>query len=115
MKLSDIMSNAGLSTYAEIALVLFLLAFLGVDLAYYAWHRWTHEMNLGWATHVVHHQSEDYNLAVALRQSITSSMSSWPFYLPLALLGVPPVVFLTHTALNTLFPLYVLALGSPRP
>jgi hypothetical protein len=79
-----------------------LAAFLGVDFAYYWWHRWTHRSGLGWATHVVHHQSEDYNLAVALRQSMTSSLSSWPFYLPLALVGVPPGVFFLHTALNTL-------------
>jgi sterol desaturase/sphingolipid hydroxylase (fatty acid hydroxylase superfamily) len=84
-----------------------LVAFLGVDLAYYWWHRFTHVTNLGWATHVVHHQSEDYNLAVALRQSITSSLSSWPFYLPLALLGVPPVVFFTHSALNTLYQFWI--------
>jgi alkylglycerol monooxygenase len=96
-----------LASLPEGALTTHLLAFLGVDLAYYAWHRWTHEMNLGWATHVVHHQSEDYNLAVALRQSITSSMSSWPFYLPFALLGVPPVVFLTHSALNTLYQFWI--------
>jgi alkylglycerol monooxygenase len=84
-----------------------LLAFLGVDLAYYAWHRWTHESNLGWATHVVHHQSEEYNLAVALRQSVTSSLSSWPFYLPLALIGVPPAVFFLHSALNTLYQFWI--------
>ncbi|MEQ1568605.1 MAG: sterol desaturase family protein [Myxococcota bacterium] len=84
-----------------------LLTFLGVDLAYYAWHRWTHESSLGWATHVVHHQSEDYNLAVALRQSMTSSLSGWPFYLPLAALGVPVEVFALHTALNTLYQFWI--------
>ncbi len=84
-----------------------VVAFLGVDCAYYWWHRWTHEVNLGWTTHVVHHQSEEYNLAVALRQSITSSWSSWPFYLPLALLGVSPWVYGLHTALNTLYQFWI--------
>ena len=44
-----------------------VVALLGVDFAYYWWHRWTHEMNIGWVTHVVHHQSEDYNLGTALQ------------------------------------------------
>src|SRR5688500_12503379 len=45
------------------------IAFFGVDLCYYVWHRASHEVNVLWAVHVVHHQSEDYNLAVALRQA----------------------------------------------
>ncbi|MEQ1508388.1 MAG: sterol desaturase family protein, partial [Myxococcota bacterium] len=84
-----------------------VLAFLGVDLGYYAWHRFTHEVNVGWATHVVHHQSEEYNLAVALRQSVTSVLSSWPFQVPLALLGVSPLVLFTHAALNTLYQFWI--------
>jgi sterol desaturase/sphingolipid hydroxylase (fatty acid hydroxylase superfamily) len=84
-----------------------LLAFLGVDAMYYAWHRFTHECRLGWLTHVVHHQSEDYNLAVALRQTLTSAISSVPFYLPLAALGVPTEIFLLHTALNTLYQFWI--------
>jgi len=46
-----------------------VIAFFGVDFLYYWWHRASHEVNFFWAAHVVHHQSEDYNLAVALRQS----------------------------------------------
>src|SRR5689334_13728910 len=42
------------------------VAFVGVDFLYYWWHRSSHGVNLLWAAHVVHHQSEDYNLAVAL-------------------------------------------------
>ncbi len=64
--------------------------FLGVDLLYYWFHRWSHEMNAGWAAHIVHHQSEEYNLAVALRQGAFQGSFSWVFYLPLALLGFPP-------------------------
>lgn len=81
--------------------------FVVVDFLYYLWHRFTHEVNLGWATHVVHHQSEDYNLAVALRQSLTSTLSTLPFYLPLAFLGVPPLVFATCVALNTLYQFWI--------
>ena len=44
------------------------VAIVGVDFFYYWYHRFSHRTQVGWATHVVHHQSEEYNLAVALRQ-----------------------------------------------
>ncbi len=78
-----------------------------VDLFYYAYHRFSHRVNLGWATHVVHHQSEDYNLAVALRQSWFSKAYSWVFYIPLALLGLPAVVWLTCYALNLVYQFWI--------
>ena len=84
-----------------------LVAFVGVDFFYYWWHRLSHEVNLLWAAHVVHHQSEDYNLAVALRQSITTGWSAVPFYLPLAFLGVPPLVFAITHALSTLYQFWI--------
>ena len=76
--------------------------FLGVDFLYYWFHRLSHEVNAFWAAHVVHHQSEDYNLAVALRQGAFQGWFSWFFYLPLALLGFPPLMFLTLSSINTL-------------
>ena len=79
-----------------------LLAFLGVDLVYYCWHRWAHETNFGWGLHVVHHQSEDYNLAVALRTPSFGQFTSWAFDLPLALLGVAPEILGLHAAINLL-------------
>jgi sterol desaturase/sphingolipid hydroxylase (fatty acid hydroxylase superfamily) len=84
-----------------------LIALFVLDFAYYWWHRWTHEMNLGWMSHVVHHQSEEYNLAVALRQSITSPISIWPFYIPMAFLGIHPLVYVGHSALNTLYQFWI--------
>jgi len=77
------------------------------DVAYYAWHRFTHEVNIGWATHVVHHQSEDYNLAVALRQSMTSVFTSLPFYLPLAIIGIDPIVFAVHASISLLYQFWI--------
>ena len=78
-------------------------AFVAVDFAYYWWHRASHRVNALWAAHVVHHQSEDFNLAVALRQSVLTPLTSVPFYVPLSLLGVPPIVTLTCGARNTLY------------
>jgi alkylglycerol monooxygenase len=74
---------------------------------YYWWHRLSHEVNLLWAVHVVHHQSEDYNLAVALRQAILSPVTVLPFYLPLALLGVPVLQFAVVEALVTLYQFWI--------
>ena len=84
-----------------------VLAFLAVDVAYYAWHRLSHRVNFLWAIHGVHHQSEDYNLAVALRQAVLGGATSWPFYLPLAWVGIPPGVMGTCVALNTLYQFWI--------
>jgi sterol desaturase/sphingolipid hydroxylase (fatty acid hydroxylase superfamily) len=84
-----------------------LLSFVAVDFLYYWWHRASHRVNVLWAAHVVHHQSEDFNLAVALRQAIGTSFTTLPFYLPMALLGVPPVVYSTMVALSTLYQFWI--------
>jgi hypothetical protein len=71
-----------------------LFAFVFYDLCYYWNHRWGHTVGLFWASHVVHHQSEEFNLTTALRQPGTGAFLSWIFYLPMALCGVPLFVFL---------------------
>ena len=80
-----------------------VVAFFAVDFIYYWWHRLSHEVNLLWAAHVVHHQSEDFNLAVAQRQVVLTDYTAWPFYAPLALLGVPPIVYATAHSFNLLY------------
>lgn len=84
-----------------------LLGMLGVDFLYYWWHRASHEVNVLWAAHVVHHQSEDYNLAVALRQAFLTNLTMIPFYLPLALLGLPPAVYVAAKGLNALYQFWI--------
>ena len=64
-------------------------------------------MNAGWAAHVVHHQSEEYNLTVALRQGAFQPAFSWVFYLPLAVLGFPPAMFLAVSSFNTLYQFWI--------
>jgi alkylglycerol monooxygenase len=81
--------------------------FVGVDFLYYWFHRWSHEVGAGWAAHVVHHQSEEYNLTVALRQGAFQPAFSWVFYLPLALVGFPPVMFLAVSSFNTLYQFWI--------
>lgn len=84
-----------------------LLAFVLYDFCYYWLHRLGHERNVLWAAHSVHHQSEEYNLTTALRQTSSGFIFSWIFYLPLALVGVPPVVFITVASLNLLYQFWV--------
>jgi alkylglycerol monooxygenase len=89
------------------AIVGWLAAFLAVDLAYYWFHRVSHEVNLFWAGHVVHHSSEEYNLAVALRQTAVGGVLSWVFYMPLALLGMSLTQFATCYALNLVYQFWI--------
>jgi len=84
-----------------------LVLFLGVDCAYYWFHRIAHEYNAPWAGHVVHHSSEEYNLAVALRQGTFQGLFSWVFYLPLALLGFPPAWFAAMLSFDTLYQFWI--------
>jgi sterol desaturase/sphingolipid hydroxylase (fatty acid hydroxylase superfamily) len=71
-----------------------VFAFVLYDLCYYWQHRFGHTVNLFWASHVVHHQSEEFNLTTALRQPGTGALVNWIFYVPMALAGVPFTVFL---------------------
>ena len=84
-----------------------LAAIIGVEFFYYWWHRGSHEVNLLWAAHVVHHHSEDYNLAVALRQSVTTWATMLPFYLPLAILGVPTFEYAVVLSPSTLYQFWI--------
>lgn len=84
-----------------------IILFIGVDFFYYWFHRMSHQINALWAAHIVHHQSEEYNLTVALRQSWFQGWFSWVFYLPLAFIGFDPVSFLTLSAFNTLYQFWI--------
>lgn len=86
---------------------MYVLLFVGVDFCYYWFHRLAHEVSAFWGTHIVHHQSEEYNLSVALRQSSLQAFISTFFYLPLALIGFHPVAFITVNALQTLYQFWI--------
>ena len=77
------------------------------DLCYYWHHRFGHTVALFWAAHVVHHQSEDYNLSTALRQTSSGWVAGWLFYLPMALLGFPPLVFGVVALIDLLYQYWV--------
>ena len=83
------------------------VVFLLVDLCYYWSHRLSHRVHILWAGHVVHHSSEEYNLTVALRQSSLHGLFTWIFYMPLALLGVPWVMFAVCHGLNLIYQFWI--------
>ncbi len=70
-----------------------VLAVLLYDFCDYWLHRVSHESALFWAAHVVHHQSRHFNLSTALRQESAYALSGWMFFLPMAVVGVPPAQF----------------------
>ncbi len=82
-------------------------ALLLYDFCYYWVHRTGHEINIMWASHVVHHSSEEFNLSTALRQSSTGFLFRWMFYIPLALLGYPLKVFLVVAVIDFLYQYWV--------
>jgi len=89
------------------AAVVWIGALLAYDFLYYWNHRLGHEVKLLWAAHVVHHSSEQYNLSTALRQTGSGALFSWLFYLPLALAGVPPLVFVVVGLVDLLYQFWV--------
>ncbi len=80
---------------------LYVLAFIGIDFASYWSHRFNHEINLFWNRHIVHHSSEEFNLACALRQSISSIVGIYFFlYIPLAFIGIPTEIIAVTAPLH---------------
>jgi sterol desaturase/sphingolipid hydroxylase (fatty acid hydroxylase superfamily) len=94
-----------------------VLLFLADDLAYYWFHRVSHVSRLFWASHVVHHSSQHFNLSTALRQTWVP-MTYLPFWLPLLLVGFPPWMVLLAQSWSLIyqFGLHTERIGRlPRP
>jgi alkylglycerol monooxygenase len=84
-----------------------LLALVFYDLCYYWLHRAGHVVALFWAAHVVHHQSQHYNLSTALRQTSSGAFFGWVFYIPMAIAGVPPLIFGIVALIDLLYQFWV--------
>jgi sterol desaturase/sphingolipid hydroxylase (fatty acid hydroxylase superfamily) len=84
-----------------------VVGLVGIDFVYYWWHRLSHIVNVLWAVHAVHHQSEDFNFAVALRQPAFEALTIIPFHLPLALLGVPPAIYVSSYAIDLIYQFWI--------
>jgi alkylglycerol monooxygenase len=87
------LAHVAIVRWPQGSLVPWVLAFLLGDFCYWLNHLAGHRVGVYWAVHGVHHQSDEFNLAVALRHPWFSDALAWPFYAPLPLLGVPPEHF----------------------
>jgi hypothetical protein len=83
------------------------LGIVAYDFCYYWNHRVGHESAVFWASHVVHHQSQEYNLTTALRQTSSGALLGWIFYLPMAVAGFPPQVFAVAAVVNLLYQYWI--------
>ncbi|WP_421978977.1 sterol desaturase family protein [Roseivirga seohaensis] len=87
--------------------LVWIMAFIAYDFFYYWAHRMSHQVNLFWGGHSVHHQSEEYNLSVALRQSSTQTIWTFAFYIPMALIGVDPIILVSVSGFNLLYQFWI--------
>jgi alkylglycerol monooxygenase len=87
--------------------LLWVVAFVFYDACYYWNHRAQHSINVLWGIHVVHHQSEEYNLTTALRQPFNGFIIGSLFYLPMLFIGFPPEVIVTVGSLNLIYQYWV--------
>ncbi len=85
----------------------FLLALVAFDFFFYWAHRWGHEVNVFWGAHSVHHQSEEYNLSVALRQSWFHNLIAFPIFLPIPFMGFDPIIFGAAAVIHTLYQFWI--------
>ena len=85
----------------------FVLLFFADDFAYYWFHRISHECRLFWASHVVHHSSQRYNLSTALRQTWSGSFYSFIFWLWIPLVGFHPAMILLQMSISLLYQFWI--------
>ena len=100
-------THASVWQLSEKSMWVWLVGLLAYDFCYYWHHRLGHTVALFWAAHVVHHQSEEYNLSTALRQTGSGWVGGWLFYLPMAVLGFPPLVFGVVALVDLLYQYWV--------
>ncbi len=100
-------TNLNMSLMPKDSWVTWVIAFLFYDLCYYWMHRMSHEVKVLWASHVVHHQGEEFNLSTALRQTSSGWLWKWIFYIPMFMIGIPGEVFFTVAAINLLYQFWV--------
>lgn len=85
----------------------FVLCFILFDFLFYWAHRWGHEVNFFWGAHSVHHQSEEYNLSVALRQSWIHDTLAFVIFLPIPILGFDVATFAIVSSLDSFYQFWI--------
>lgn len=86
----------------------FIGCYIVMDLAFYWYHRFIHEVRFGWAAHVAHHSSQEFNLgATALRQSFAEPLLEPFFYVSIVLIGFDPLMALVALQINLIYMFWV--------
>jgi alkylglycerol monooxygenase len=85
----------------------FIICVIVFDYIYYWAHRWGHEWNIFWGAHIVHHQSQEYNLTVALRQSWFHNLIAFPLFLPIPFIGFDTMTFVAAAGFVTLYQYWI--------
>jgi alkylglycerol monooxygenase len=85
----------------------FVICLVLFDFLFYWAHRWGHEVNFLWGAHSVHHQSEEYNLSVALRQSWFHNLLAFFIFIPIPLLGFDVLTFGAAAGVHTLYQFWI--------
>ena len=104
---SGIEENYAIWAFNSSSLGHWLLAIMLYDFLYYWFHRVSHERQFFWGSHVVHHQSEDYNLSTALRQTSTSFFTTWVFFIPCFFLGMPITMYVSIASAHLIYQFWV--------
>lgn len=84
-----------------------ILILFAEDLTYYWFHRISHENRFFWASHIVHHSSQKYNLSTALRQTWTGSFTSFIFWTPLVLIGFHPLMIIMQMSISLIYQYWI--------
>lgn len=90
-------------SWQKVHLWIWIMAFFMQDFLFYWHHRLSHEIRVFWAAHVNHHSSKNLNFAVALRQSWGELIYKDMWYIPMALIGIHPLMILTLHQLNLIY------------
>ena len=104
---SKIEASHAIWTLRQESYVHWLIGILLYDFLYYWYHRVSHERQFFWGSHVVHHQSEDYNLSTALRQTSTSFLTTWVFFIPCFFLGMPIYMYVSIASAHLVYQFWV--------
>ena len=84
-----------------------LILLFAEDFCYYWFHRISHESRLFWASHVVHHSSQKYNLSTALRQTWSGSFYTFIFWFPLIIIGFHPIMVLVQMSISLIYQYWI--------
>lgn len=93
--------------HIESSVIMWVALFICTDFTWYWYHRLAHEINLFWAAHIVHHQSEDFNYTVSARITVFQAIIRTGFWAILPILGFPAEMITSVLLVHGLYPFFI--------